>query len=417
MNFIFEDLENCTNFIKCPDVNRSGIRRFTTSPMTQSIVFNGRFSMFGLRSFNRIAFNKEKMPEHYIITTAVNHHPNDWASTSCFSQLNETYLKDLQEGRAMILFDQSFEGYQTSWLWEYFHEDCKKYNIPPQALIYTTGNMLCAEQYKSWADEKNITDRMTAIPYSHFEPDVNGMAKDLKLDISFKKQIKYKTSNVDKIKTYNCLQKRLRAHRIWFYIYLYKANLLDDGLVSMNKYDSSAGYFEGQFLPSELVDAANDKLPLLVYGKNNNEYDDNYYIRRIVDQVYLDTWVSVISDASFGDQDGTLFLSEKVYKPIACFHPFIIMGNKGSLKKLREMGYRTFDGFIDESYDELPTFERFDAIIEAIKKINAIEDKLSWFKGMEEILIHNRKVLNSNAAKFNPAYAELENCYKGYFNV
>jgi hypothetical protein len=93
------------------------------------------------------------------------------------------------------------------------------------------------------------------------------------------------------------------------------------------------------------------------------------------------------------------------------------LGNKGSLKELRDMGYKTFEGFIDEQYDELPTFERYDAIVESIKKIIAIEDKAGWFKSMRPILEHNYETLKNNATKINPAFISLEQTYNKYFKL
>ena len=61
-----------------------------------------------------------------------------------------------------------------------------------------------------------------------------------------------------------------------------------------------------------------------------------------------------------------MFISEKTFKTIACSHPFIVMGNKNTMSKLREMGYKTFDNFIDEGYDPLPTHERLQRIIKTL---------------------------------------------------
>jgi hypothetical protein len=103
--------------------------------------------------------------------------------------------------------------------------------------------------------------------------------------------------------------------------------------------------------------------------------------------------MTVISEAHCGDSDKTMFLSEKTFKVIACRHPFMIMGNKDSMKMMRQIGYKTFDGFIDESYDSLPTHDRLNMIIESIKKVNQIKDKLSWFKEMSEIIEYNYDTL------------------------
>jgi hypothetical protein len=185
----------------------------------------------------------------------------------------------------------------------------------------------------------------------------------------------------------------------------------------MNPFNIDTVYFEDKTIPRERADAANLILPLLVNDKSNNEFDDGYYIRRIQDQTCLDSWVTVVSEASFSDKDQQLFLSEKVFKPIVCFHPFIILGNKDSLKELRDMGYKTFDGFIDESYDSLSTFERYDAIITSIKKIIAIEDKTAWFESMRPILEHNYETLKKNSTTVNPAFVTVERTYKKYFKL
>lgn len=45
------------------------------------------------------------------------------------------------------------------------------------------------------------------------------------------------------------------------------------------------------------------------------------------------------------------FITEKTIKPIATMTPFLILSTMGYLDFLRSMGFKTFDGIIDESYD------------------------------------------------------------------
>ena len=85
------------------------------------------------------------------------------------------------------------------------------------------------------------------------------------------------------------------------------------------------------------------------------------------------------------------------------------------MKRLQELGFKTFDGFIDETYDTLPSDERFDAIINTLKKVNDIKDKLKWFESMKDILVHNYKLLMKE--KKPHAAEELETYYREYFNV
>jgi len=98
-------------------------------------------------------------------------------------------------------------------------------------------------------------------------------------------------------------------------------------------------------------------------------------------------------------------------------HPFIILGNRGSLKKLKEMGYKTFHPFINETYDDLPTFDRFDAIIKEIKRIDSIPDKAKWYDSIRDILEHNYQILNKRDTEPPLAHVELFNYYNNYFNL
>lgn len=409
INFVFEDLNRSLNFIDCPDVNKSTIRRFGPAVIASSIFPRQKISIH------------DNLPKNFIIAAGVNHHPDDWSGppwikderASVLANINSVYLTHLQNNQALLLLDQSLEGYQTTWLWEYFHEDCRNHNVNPQSIVYVTGNLIADEQYTAWADQLGLTNRIKVIPYMHFEKDIQRIATQMKLTPSVDAHIEYKLAHT--VKTYNCLQKRPRVHRSWFYLYLFKNNLLEHGLVSTNHYGNHIPNIDGIRVPQDLLEEAASLLPLVVHGEPNNTKDDQHYINRILDNVCLDSWVSIISEASFVDSENTLFLSEKLFKPIACMHPFIVLGNKDSLKKLRQMGYKTFDGFIDESYDSLHTFERFEAIISAIKKIIAIEDKAAWYKSMQGILEHNYNVLHTQGNRPNPAHDALINYYNDYF--
>ena len=413
INFVYENLNDLVNYTTCEDINPSNIQRFAPAPIANAILHRTQNQSKAHSIFNR--------PKYYIIPTGVNHHPNDWTGSplafnnrrnTAFSYLNDTYINDVRTGRAMLMFDQSLEGYQTPWLWQYFHTECDQYQIPPEQVIYVTGNANAEDQYISWANQNNKINRLNIIVYKHFEMDVKQAAKLNGID--FQEQLDFKIANLEKIKTYNCLQKRLRPHRTWIYKYLHDSGLLDYGMVSMNPFLGLSTEFEGQTIPHEQLEALHKPLPLILYDHNNNERDDRFYIDRILPQVHLDTWVTVISEASVGDSELTLFLSEKAFKPIACSHPFIFMGNRGSLAKLREMGYKTFEGFIDETYDTLPTWERMQAVVESIKQINAIEDKLKWYEGMRSILEHNKQVLMSRESSSNPAYTKLNEIFNKF---
>ena len=61
--------------------------------------------------------------------------------------------------------------------------------------------------------------------------------------------------------------------------------------------------------------------------------------------------------------------TEKSFKPIAYYHPYMIAGQKGCLQYLRNLGFETFDNMFDESYDLLENYnDRINLIAQNVKE-------------------------------------------------
>jgi|13_taG_2_1085334.scaffolds.fasta_scaffold00209_16 hypothetical protein len=412
MHFTFEqivDENEFNNLTSCTDINPSGIKRFTPSPLVTVLYKYIR------RHHNlKITFGTTPLvsDEPYIIASGVAHSPDGWAEapngskTTPFDHLTKQQRYDLKWGKAYLLLDQSHEGYHEHWLWGWFHDKCNKYDIPIQRIIYVTGNMNGADQYNEWATNHGLLKevRMYVFPYSHFEIAMASMIPESNLPTA-KQQFKYKRKNAASIKLYDCLQKRARNHRAWLFTKLHKEQLLDKGVNSMNEFTLQRAFMEGQHLPEEDYNSIKGMLPM--YPPNENDahtyesQDCGQFLIKYNDDIMLQTWLSIVSEAHYSDVDTnhTVFLSEKTFKPIACSQPFILYSNKGSLRRLRELGYMTFHPFIDETYDDLETFDRLDAIVKELKRIDnfTTAEKLDWLKSMVYILRYNRNHLEKLA--------------------
>jgi hypothetical protein len=89
-------------------------------------------------------------------------------------------------------------------------------------------------------------------------------------------------------------------------------------------------------------------------------------------------------------------LTEKVFKPIANFQPFLFVAYPGALALLQSLGFRTFAPFIDEAYDnEQDSVIRLQMIYKEIEKISKMskEEIHDWYWSMKDILIHNHNHL------------------------
>ncbi len=374
-------------------------------------------------TFNNLrAIDINEPVDHYIISTAVSYCPDDWTDKnnkfSPFELLNSKYLEDLQNGRALFLIDQSVEGYQTEWVWKWFHDKCKNYNIDPRAIIYLTGNQKCTEQYICWytvyaSDQPKLkvlaSTSLSLYIYQTYQRE--------HMNIAFDDIFDYKKKNLKNINLYDCTNLRARPQRVLNFLHLTNANLILDGAVSIGDKKDWPRFSVRDLikynLPENIIDQAT--APLVIDHRKKTDSEYHVYITRILNDVYKDTWVSLITESSYFDYEHSVFISEKTFKPIACMQPFIIVGSKHTLKYLRQLGYRTFDGFIDESYDDCDDDIRFTAIIKSLEKIKQIEDKISWLKSMREILEHNHKLFLSIGNTKSFEYQEITKYYENYF--
>jgi len=85
-----------------------------------------------------------------------------------------------------------------------------------------------------------------------------------------------------------------------------------------------------------------------------------------------------------------IHLTEKILRPIACAHPFVIMAGPGSLDYLKAYGFRTFDQFWDESYDaETDTVKRMEMIVTTMRQIQHLTP--SDWKEINKIAEYNKQ--------------------------
>jgi hypothetical protein len=81
------------------------------------------------------------------------------------------------------------------------------------------------------------------------------------------------------------------------------------------------------------------------------------------------TAISVVLETLFDDP--RIHLTEKILRPIACGHPFILAAGPGSLKLLKHYGFETFDPWINESYDNIKNSnDRLLSIVEEMRRIS-----------------------------------------------
>jgi len=91
------------------------------------------------------------------------------------------------------------------------------------------------------------------------------------------------------------------------------------------------------------------------------------YQRYVNPDWYSNTYFSIVSETK--STNDMPWPTEKSFKPIAYYHPYMIAGQKGCLQYLRNLGFETFDNMFDESYDLLENYnDRINLIAQNVKE-------------------------------------------------
>jgi hypothetical protein len=186
---------------------------------------------------------------------------------------------------------------------------------------------------------------------------------------------------------YNRAWAGTREYRIKFTELLQKNNLINHCVTAFNAVDPDSGthYCDHVFKNTAFETKAIDNCLPLTQATSAASADFDV-------QDYAGTQFEVVLETLFDDT--RIQLTEKILRPIACGHPFILASTPGSLQYLRNYGFRTFDGIIDESYDlEQDPVERLTAITAAmieITKWSPEQQQINWTK-IKEITQYNKQ--------------------------
>jgi hypothetical protein len=256
---------------------------------------------------------------------------------------------------------------------------------------------------------------------SHFIPVYHWAHAIIALDwFRYAKHVDIKPNTIQKqFLIYNRAWAGTREYRLKFVELLQKHNLVDNCQTSFNPVDPEHNVEYSTHIFKNIAfkpDHIQDTFPVTTAPSHSSA---DFTI-----EDYANTKFEVVLETLFDDE--RIQLTEKILRPIACGHPFILASTKGSLEYLREYGFKTFDGIIDEMYDtEEDPVKRLHLIIDAMKAITTWTEEeqiLNWAK-INKITKYNKQHFFSeefansivNELKYNlrSALAELEETNTG----
>ena len=191
-----------------------------------------------------------------------------------------------------------------------------------------------------------------------------------------------------------------RSYRLNLVSHYIERGILDKGAVSLMLEDAGMGTWKDELIDpntrlsyeaKQRIAGQLTKLPgSLVLDKfsppGHSSADsgiDNWRLQRSA------LW-HVVAETVFYDEK--LHLTEKIFKPISVRRPFILVGGPGNLAYIKSYGFKTFDRWIDESYDnESNPDRRMAMVVDELEKLCKLSDTelVQMHKEMEEVLDYN----------------------------
>lgn len=392
-------------------------------------IFNVMSEYFeGTDIFNRILIKdisrqQIKHDHNLFVVTPLHDEPiTNYISTLDFEDMfsKKSFRLFKEEASVKLVFiDNKEGGYEyTDEFFDKFYMFVNRHKLQSNKIIFITNTLNIKQIYDNYLERRNITPFMVCyginLPIDG-QPGKNiiryeNTTDNYRIDSIVERGVEYSISkepNTNKReKHFLCLNRNSsRIHRPKLVLELIRNGIFDKGLVSLFKSQDFDNFCE---LPQNIhfKTYIGEKYPFIVDYEDADAVADmhNYFTKR---EMWENTYFSVVTES--GTIKQSVFITEKVVRPMIYFHPFIVYGNPNTLTELRKLGFETFPEFFDESYDTIEDEnDRLSAIIENVKKLCSLslEEVHNLYQSVYSKLVHNRELLvslereNSVANKF-----------------
>lgn len=323
------------------------------------------------------------------------------------------FLNSVYADHKKIIFDNLYEG-NIDIIVSRIHEALEIAKVVnPKNIYYMSGALNGVEAYQDFCERNSIPpEKMINI----------GAALTWEQGLlHWRNDSPYEIKNKEKV--FLCFNRISRSHRFLLTMTLLRHDLVQKAFYSYFP-ENTYGYNLDGVLRDLSFDIKNtDWYNELVgiFDRNRNLFPmklniDPTYNKTFLDQddirYYAESYFSLVTETYFFQRqhtishnsihsikdNHTIFLTEKTFKPIAMKHPFILVARPGSLAKLRELGYKTFSPFIDETYDTVEDdIERMNCITTEVNKLasKTPEEWIEWQQQIKDIVEHNYQVITT----------------------
>jgi hypothetical protein len=190
--------------------------------------------------------------------------------------------------------------------------------------------------------------------------------------------------------------------------WIQQSNFVDQTLLSVSGSHGSEYFYRSPALDqldhAQMLSTARadlrDNSANYYYQGNSCFFDETMNVNVFIPQaVYENSWYSIVAETN---PTQTTFLTEKTGKAIYGQRIFVLFGGYRALAQLRSQGYRTFDGLINESYDEIiDDHKRWMCAWQAVEFLAQTDPQMLYAQA-QEILAHNYQLIRNIEHRHRP---------------
>ena len=296
-----------------------------------------------------------------------------------------------RSGQGKVVIDASLEGQPHAWKRSRkIHDFLREIGVPRSQVVYLTQDRGYEADYRETFKGAGAEPLMKVVVYDFWIRFLLGQHAEDGREVFEARLAAYRARPRRRERRFLALIRNVRASKALFLLSLLRDGLWPQGFISMASLKERRAFkgFSEDELAEELFREApfadlNEELrPLLTQleAQGGTEFSSGEAttsrFRDVMDQglaEYALSWFSVIPETEMRDQ--VLRITEKPIKALMNFHPFIVLGNPGSLGLLREYGFESYPQLFDEAYDEVSNRRlRFEKVYREVQRLCALPE-------------------------------------------
>ena len=340
----------------------------------------------------------------------VHHNQPLWAKN--LDVIPRKILDEVRSGNGKLIFDNTLEGksIEGDKFLNPLYESIDKLKLPTKNIYFITNNLVAEKTHQNYDRENKIN--IISVMWNVFDIQRLKHQGNLPKKVLVDMEYKYKSVNIFKTKHFLKINRTNRDERDIFMLFLNFEKLLDKCLVSfptLYRTDNYPSQFY-KYTQQENINDLKSKLPFDIddtdktnhgpAGIGEGFFDADLPFNPIH---YRNSFISIVMGAFPFDTKGH-HLHSSTFNPMYCGHPIIQFAPYKSLETMKQYGFKTFNKWWDESYDNEPDdWKRLQMIIDVVTTLSFYDEKdlLHMYDEMKETLQHNIDVIENYDVKTN----------------